>query len=171
MFGRRKHRNEEQFLAILEQYRDIVAKVCYIYASDSTPFDDLYQEVLINIWQGMESYRGEAKMSTWIYRTAINTCISSYRRNLRHSAAHVDRLSDLKLDIEAGMDSNRLEEYHKLQSLISKLNPVDKAIISLWLDEKSYTEISAIIGISSSNVAVKLHRIKEKLTTMAREEE
>ena len=80
---------EQRFIELTDAYKDVVAKVCYFYASPSAGFDDLYQEVLINLWQGMDSFRGEAKISTWIYRTAINTCITWHRRNNRHSKGAV----------------------------------------------------------------------------------
>ncbi|MDE6853682.1 MAG: sigma-70 family RNA polymerase sigma factor [Muribaculaceae bacterium] len=157
---------EQQFLDILGQYKDVVTKVCWLYADREAAFDDLYQETCINIWQGMNSFRGDARMSTWIYRTAINTCISWHRRNRRHS----DNSSIDNLKFEPVSDdkaSDIAEEYRELHRLISMLGPMDKAMITLWLDEKSYEEIALIVGMSLSNVAVKLHRIKERLTKLA----
>lgn len=159
---------EQMFIEIIGHYKEVVAKVCSLYVSPTAAFEDLYQEVLINIWQGMETYRGEAKVSTWIYRTAINTCITWYRRNSRHGGNTTTRLEDLVIDPADTSDtSGLLEEYRELYNLIAKLGPIDKALITLWLEEKTYDEISHIMGISPSNVAVRIHRIKEKLSKMA----
>ncbi|MDE6158407.1 MAG: sigma-70 family RNA polymerase sigma factor [Muribaculaceae bacterium] len=161
---------EARFMEVTGFYKEVVAKVCYLYSSANASFDDLYQEVLINLWQGLDSYRGEAKMSTWIYRTAINTCISWHRRNRRHSDSTV-KLDDVRIDIADTSDSAAaMEEYRQLYRLINMLGPVDKALVTLWLDEKPYDEIAAIMGISAGNVAVKMHRIKEKLSKLARTE-
>lgn len=160
---------EQMFINIIGHYKEVVAKVCSLYVSPTAAFEDLYQEVLINIWQGMETYRGEAKVSTWIYRTAINTCITWYRRNSRHGGNATTRLEDLVIDPADTSDtSGLLEEYRELYNLIAKLGPIDKALINLWLEEKTYDEISHIMGISPSNVAVRIHRIKEKLSKMAK---
>ena len=86
---------EKEFLAVTDKYKEVIAKVCYLYSSAWASFDDLYQEVLINLWQGLGSYRGEAKISTWIYRTAINTCITWHRRNARYGTRDTDRLDDI----------------------------------------------------------------------------
>lgn len=159
---------ERSFLAVTDQYKEVIAKVCYLYSNAYASFEDLYQEVLINLWQGLESYRGDAKISTWIYRTAINTCITWHRRNARYGKRDTDRLDDMLLepaDTDAG--ASAMEDYRELYRLISMLGPVDKALVTLWLDEKSYEEIAGITGLSQSNVAVRLHRAKERLTKLA----
>ena len=159
---------EKEFLAVTDRYKDVIAKVCYLYSSAWVSFDDLYQEVLINLWQGLGSYRGEAKISTWIYRTAINTCITWHRRNARYTPSGTDRLDEMNVDPADTADSvAAMEEYRELYRLISRLGAVDKALISLWLEEKPYDEIARITGLSQSNVAGRLHRAKEKLTKMA----
>lgn len=159
---------EKEFLAVTDKYKEVIAKVCYLYSSAWASFDDLYQEVLINLWQGLGSYRGEAKISTWIYRTAINTCITWHRRNARYGTRDTDRLDDMIFEpAETGDNASVMEDYRELYRLISMLGPVDKALITLWLDEKSYEDISHITGLSQTNVAVRLHRAKEKLTKLA----
>ncbi len=154
---------QKKFLEIADSYKDLVAKVCSVYSSDSAPFADLYQEVMINIWTGLDAFRGEAKMSTWLYRLAINTCITWHRRNRR------DRLFvpvDTIRDIPDTSDDTR-GNLNELYALIGRLEPFDKALITLWLDEKSYDEISAILGISKANVATRLHRVKARLSSLA----
>ena len=107
-------------------------------------------------------------MSTWIYRTAINTCITWHRRNGRHGGSTTIKLEDIVFDpADTASSAAMLEEYRELYRLISLLSPLDKALITLWLDEKPYDEIARIMGISASNVAVRIHRIKDKLSRMA----
>jgi len=154
---------QQQFLQLADACKDIIAKVCSVYSSESAPFADLYQEVMINLWTRLDSYRGEAKVSTWIYRLAINTCITWHRRNRRYS---------LRIPIEnafniPGDNNESQSQIRELYRLISKLGPFDKALITLWLDEKSYDEISSILGISKANVATRLHRVRSRLSTLA----
>ncbi len=159
---------EKDFLAVTNQYKEVIAKVCYLYSSAWASFDDLYQEVLINLWQGLDSFKGEAKISTWIYRTAINTCITWHRRNARYTPQRTDRLDDILFEpADTSDNASALEEYRELDRLISRLGDIDKALITLWLEEKPYEEIAHITGLSPANVAVRLHRAKEKLTKMA----
>ncbi len=147
-------------------YAPVIAKVCYLFAGPGAGFDDLYQETLLNLWVGMDSFRGDAAVSTWIYRMAINTCITWHRRNDRHSRSSVSAEEAFGLsdpDGDAAQQTERLEELRMLHELIAGLNPIDKAIITLWLDERPYDEIAAVTGISKSSVAVKIHRIKARL--------
>lgn len=167
---RNTNEREARFLAIADRYKEVVAKVCWVYASSSASFDDLYQEVLVNLWQGLDSFRGDAKMSTWIYRTAINTCITWHRRNGRHGGASTMRLDDMLFEPADDTGHADLESYKELYSLISRLGDIDKALVTLWLDGHSYEEISAVMGISVSNVGVRFYRIKEKLSKMANAE-
>ncbi len=158
---------EKRFLEITDKYKELVAKVCYLYSSAGAPFEDLYQEVLANIWEGLDTFRGEAKISTWMYRTAINTCLTWHRRNDRHDRQKVD-IEEMVTDLPDNDEGIAfIENLRMLHSLISRLEPIEKALITLWLDEKPYDEIALIAGISRSNVAVRIHRIKEKLSKMA----
>lgn len=153
---------QQRFLEVADQYKEVIARVCSVYSSDSAPFSDLYQEVMINLWIGLESWRGEAKMSTWIYRLAINTCITWQRRNRRHS-------NTLSLDAAfeiADPGDNKTARINELYTLIGRLNPFDKALITLWLDEKPYEEIAQIMGITKTNVATRLNRVRNKLSNM-----
>lgn len=159
---------ETRFLALTDQYKAVIAKVCGMYVSDNASFDDLYQEVLINLWQGMDAFRGDAKVSTWIYRTAINTCITWHRRNRRHGRATIDRLDDIPIEIPDDTTGNeQADDLRLLNALIARLGAIDKAILTLWLEENTYEEIGRIVGLSPGNIAVRLHRIKSKLAELA----
>lgn len=160
-----KIEKEQQFTAIIESNRQLIYKVCYMYASDDDHFKDLYQEVLINLWKGLDHFRGEAQLSTWIYRTCINTCVSVYRKNHKYE----EMLSLEGVSVEDSDDGTRLQQLHEMYGLINRLDCMEKAIILLWLDEKSYDEISEITGISRNNVASRLRRIKIKLQQLSEE--
>lgn len=156
---------EKLFLTVSDEHKALIAKVCYLYSSAVASFDDLYQEVLINLWNGLDGYRGDARITTWLYRLAINTCISWHRRNDRFGDSV--SLDDINVDPPDAVGGTADDEVRYLHSLISRLDPLEKAVITLWLDETPYDEIAAITGISKANVAVKLHRIKDKLTKIA----
>lgn len=156
---------EQQFMSIVEQNRQLIYKVCYIYAYDDDHFYDLYQEVLINIWKGLGRFRGDSKMSTWIYRTSINTCVTYYRKNHKYDEmVSIDGLT--VVDVSEGTHIQQLKEMYRL---INRLDRLEKAIILMWLDEKSYDEISEITGLSRNNVASRLRRIKMKLQQFSEE--
>ncbi len=154
-------------MSLVKQYRDVVSKVCYLYSSPTAPFEDLYQEVLINLWQGLETFRGDSKISTWIYRTAINTCITWHRKNRKYSSSSTDRLEDISIEPIDSASGERQDQWRELMSLISCLGVLDKALITLWLDGRTYDEIAEVTGLGQSNVAVRLHRIKSRLNKMA----
>lgn len=160
----KKSQRQEQFLEIADRYKEVIAKVCSVYASPSMPFSDLYQEVMVNLWTGLDTFRGDSRMSTWIYRIALNTCLSCY--------CHAGKFSRNMVNLDTGIDipdtdTGNSEEIRELYAMIGRLDLIDRALITLWLDEKSYEEISAIMGIGKSNVATRLFRIKQKLTKMA----
>ena len=140
-----------EFETFVREHRRIVGKVCYLYAVDSDDFDDLYQEVLINLWRGFDGFEGRAKVSSWVYRVALNTCISYYRRNRRHTGR-------LPLTDSLGAADEDPERGERLRDLYA---------LMLWLDELPYEEIAAITGLTRNNVASKLHRIKLKLREQA----
>ena len=153
---------DERFMEMLASHRQLIIKVCYMYANETATFDDLYQEVMINLWQGLDKWRGECKMSTWIYRLAFNTCVSYHRSTRRHNGGlQLDAIPEIAAD-----DSTRTADLKNMYRLISKLNPLDKAIIMLWLYEKPYDEIASITGLSKANIASRLYRIKNHLIEM-----
>ncbi len=151
---------EARFMAIVNDNRSLLYKVCHMYASDKEHFRDLYQEVLANIWEGIGGFRGEAAVSTWIYRIAINTCVTFFRHHNRHDSSKT--YLDMAYDIEDD-NGERNERLREMYRLISRLDKIDKAIILMWLDERSYDEIAEVTGFTRNNVATRLHRIKQRL--------
>ncbi len=154
---------KELFDTILSRYSPMIDKICYMYGSDEDHRKDLYQECMANVWQGLRSYRGDSQISTWLYRACINTCITCYRRN-RHSGGMVsiDDAGQIAAD-----DRSRSDELRELYRLISALSPVDRGIIMMWLDEKSYDEISDVTGMPRNTVASRIRRVKNRLVEMS----
>lgn len=159
---------ESRFMAVVNDNRQMIYKVCYMYATDNDHFKDLYQEVLASLWQGLDSFRGDSKMSTWIYRTAINTCVTFFRKHKSHGTDTVtlEAVADIP-----GDDNSRSDMLKEMYRLISGLNKMDKALILMWLDERSYDEIAEVTGLSRNNVATRLRRIKQRLVDENRKEE
>ena len=122
----------------------------------------MFQEVLIRVWRGLPSFNGKSDVKTWIYRIALNTCISIDRKKKRHPE------SRLSMDINLFADKDKeTEQVSMLHRRISRLQPFDRAIVLLWLENISYEEIGAIVGISAKNVSVRLVRIREQLKAMS----
>ena len=149
---------EELFCDVVHAHRNIIYKVCYIYAPKGM-IEDYYQEVLINLWQSFDQFEGRSKHSTWIYRVALYTCISFIRRKEPASIS-------LTFDLSTDEDSTLKEQLEELRSIISRLGHIDRALIVLWLEGYAYDEIAEITGLTRSNVAVKLMRAKDKIKEM-----
>lgn len=133
-----------------------------MFSKDNDEVQDLFQDILTNLWTGFDSFRGEAQQKSWVWRVALNTCISVERRKKnRPGAAQLSMDIDLYAD-----DDNDILQVQALHKRINSLGLVDRAIILLWLEDMSYEEIGAIMGITASNVGVKLFRIKERLKLM-----
>ncbi len=150
------------FETILSQYGPMVSKVCYMYGTDEDQRKDLYQECMANVWQGLRSFRGDSKLSTWLYRACINTCITAYRRNAVRATVPLDSAPPIAAD-----DNSRSDDLKEMYRLLSQLSPVERALIMMWLDEKSYDEISDVTGMPRNTVASRLRRIKAKLVDLA----
>jgi RNA polymerase sigma-70 factor (ECF subfamily) len=154
---------ETGFIRMIQENERIIYKVCSFYISDNFRMEDLYQETVLNLWRSYPKFRNESSYSTWIYRIALNSCISDLRKESRH---HQNVPLSRSEDIVFEPDSME-EDIRELYVMIRQLKTLERAIILLWLEEKSYREIADITGLSLSNVATKLKRIKEKLKTMS----
>lgn len=148
------------FERIVMEHKSTIYSVCYMFTETKLEADDLFQEVLISLWQGFESYRGDASLRSWIYRVSMNTCISYKRKK------HIKTVP-LEFSVDSmAPDSPSSKQARLLHERISKLELFDRAIVLLWLEDIPYDEIAAIVGISSKAVGVRLVRIKEKLKSM-----
>jgi RNA polymerase sigma-70 factor (ECF subfamily) len=154
---------ELQFTRMVKEYRKTIYTVCYFFSKDTEEVNDLYQEILINLWKGFPNYRGESSLKTWIWRVSLNTCSNQERK--KKSRIQTVPLSidiDLYNDDDAGS-----RQIQMLYDRINQLDVFDRAIILLWLENMTYQDIADVVGISVSNVTTRLFRIKEQLKTMS----
>ena len=149
----------DKFLELVEENKKMIYKVSHMYCDNIIDKKDLFQEIIANLWKGYPNFKGNSKVSTWIYRISINTAVSWFRdyvKNNRH-IEYTDVIPQLQDDFAID------ELFEQLYSAIGNLSKVDKAIILLQLDGYSYDDISEIIGLTKTNVATKINRIKLKL--------
>ena len=153
--------DKNTFAEILDKHRGIIHKVSMLYTNNREDQEDLFQDICFQICRSYNNFRNEAQFSTWLYRVALNTAISQVRKNKRKTPSETFyeniHYASMKNDDSEG-------QVQQLFKAISMLNRIDKAIILLWLEEKNYDEIADILGISKSNVSVKLVRIKRNLS-------
>ena len=152
--------NDKYFNELIKENRLLILKVCSMFYRDEASQKDLFQDICINIWKGLPGFKQKAEISTWLYRVALNTALSQRKKHLRNPLHYADEIGDTE---EHLIPDPKDEKVKALYAAIAMLRPVEKAIILLYLEEKSYNEIAAIIGISSKNVSVKLVRIKRIL--------
>ncbi len=152
---------ERNFINTIEEHRGIIFKVCKMYCTNEDDSSDLYQDIVAQLWKAWKGFRGEAKISTWIYRIALNTAISGFRKQKRNPLKN--SLDAGKLTIEQEDNLKKKEDIDTLYMAIDMLSDVEKAMMMLYLDEVPYEEIASIMGITQNNVRVKMLRIREKL--------
>ena len=155
--------SEKEFAQLVREHKTTIYTVCYMFSKDKDEVEELFQEVLIALWRGFETFRGECNIRSWIYRVSLNTCISAERKKRR-------RADSVRLDMNINLFSDTDEDSRQSQMLrkrIGKLGVFDRAIILLWLENLSYEEIGAIVGITVKNVSVRLVRIREQLKNMS----
>ena len=164
--------DEQQFLALINGNRPRILKVCRVYAWNAADQDDLYQEILFQIWRALPGLKQDTHANTWLYRIAINTSISFVRRRAARGgqALALDH-EQLTQHIESRQthDDGAKEQVARLYDAIAQLNEVEKALVTLFLEDFSYEEMAEVLGLSASNVGVMLHRAKKKLSTMMQE--
>ncbi|MBD5192726.1 MAG: sigma-70 family RNA polymerase sigma factor [Bacteroidales bacterium] len=156
--------SEQVFELLVRENKSTIYSVCYMFAADRAEADDLFQDALINLWNGFDRFRGESSLKSWIYRVTLNTCISYKRKK---------RIKTIPLEISPDCfseDSVEGRQSRMLHDRIYQLGPMDRAIILLWLEDLPYDEIGAIVGLSAKSVGVRLVRIREKLKKMSNPE-
>ena len=148
---------------MVKEYRKTIYTVCYFFSKDTEEVNDLYQEILINLWRGFPNYRGESSLKTWIWRVSLNTCSNQERKKKR-------RIQTVPLSIDIDLYNDEDAGSRQIQMLydrINRLDVFDRAIILLWLENMTYQDIADVVGISVSNVTTRLFRIKEQLKSMS----
>ena len=154
---------KEKFISVIKDNQNLIYKICYSYCSNSENRKDLQQEILMQLWNSFSKFDGRVKISTWIYRIALNTAITFYRNDCKYK--------DKKVTIDASIislsyfesDSEQDETIVMLYHFIERLDEMDKALILLYLDDNKYKDIADILGISETNIATKISRIKKSL--------
>jgi RNA polymerase sigma factor (sigma-70 family) len=152
---------QAEFQALMEEHKKILYKVCHSYCRDRDARDDLAQEIIVQLWRSFGKFDGRCRFSTWMYRIALNVAISFYRSEstrTRHMISGDEQLLEI-----ADEPESRLEEFRLLYEFIAGLDPLNKALILLYLDGNSYEEIADVAGITETNVATKLARLKNKM--------
>ena len=157
---------EQEFLSVIREYERVIYKVCYLYTTPNATLNVLYQEAVLNIWKAFPKLRRECKISTWIYRIALNTCISFIRKE-----KNIPEIVTLTQEADRSEEDDETQAMlQQLYRMINRLGQLEKSIILLYLEEKSYEDISEITGLTVTNVATKLNRIKDKLKKMNKED-
>ncbi len=151
----------QHFTAEILAHRGIIHKICRVYRKDADDRNDLYQEIVLNAWQSFPRFEGRSKFSTWLYRVAINTALYQTRKD-----KFFGKLSDLDSAENQPEELSNEDDLRLLYQAIDQLDPVDKSIVLLYLDELPYKEISEITGLTETNVGVKLNRIKLKMKNL-----
>ena len=166
--------DEQKFLELVTENRDRLLRVCRVYAWNAADQDDLYQEVLLQIWRGLPALKEEQFANTWLYRVAINTAISfvrkrasSLNRVVHFEHAHLTHA----VESQQALDDKADDRIADLYNAIYKLDPLEKALVTLFLEDFTYEQMSEAMGISANNVGVMLHRAKKKLSCLMEEEE
>jgi RNA polymerase sigma-70 factor (ECF subfamily) len=159
-----KQKQQQFFQVIIEQHKGILFKVARAYCPNEDDRQDLLQEMMIQVWQSIHKYNEQYQISTWLYRISLNVAISFYRKNASRSGRF--RVIDEQTEQVPTEDKSEDErQLYLLEHFIGELKEIDKALIILYLEDKSHTEIAEIVGMSVSNVGTKIGRIKEKLKT------
>lgn len=151
--------DEKHFLKLVSEHQGIIHKICRLYRDTAADREDLFQEIVFQLWRGVNTFRGDAKPSTWIYRVALNTAIATFRKR-KPDIEYTLQLPDVLQEDESEELALRRE---RLFIAIKQLNDGEKAIVALYLDDMDHRQIAEITGITENNVAVKLNRIKTKI--------
>lgn len=165
--------DEHDFLELVNENRNRILRVCRVYSWNSADQDDLYQEILSQIWRGLPALKQRQFANTWLYRVAINTAISFARKRTSRTnrVVYVEH-TDLTRTIESRQttEENTNDLIANLYSALFKLNPLEKALVTLFLEDFTYEQIAEVTGINANNVGVMLHRAKKKLSSLMKEE-
>lgn len=152
---------EREFTQLVQEQKSTIYTVCYMFARDKDEAADLFQDVLINLWKGIGKFRNDSEISTWVYRVSLNTCISADRKKRKMPTTRLDM--NINLFDDDDTDSRQIQV---LRQRIQRLQPLDRAIVLLWLESLSYQEIADIVGLTPKNISVRLTRIRLQLKQM-----
>ncbi|RZK39027.1 MAG: sigma-70 family RNA polymerase sigma factor [Pedobacter sp.] len=155
--------DEKNFLNLISLHQGIIYKVCKLYRDVEEDREDLFQEIVFQLWRSIDSFRGASKTSTFIYRVALNTAIASFRREKKRIVDFTHQLPEQEMEVENDEQAYKREQ---LMYAIKQLGEADRAIMILLLEDMSYREIAEVIGTNENNIAVKINRIKQKIKNL-----
>jgi RNA polymerase sigma factor (sigma-70 family) len=161
-----KERSDIEFEGIIREHELLIWKVCRIYTRADADASDLFQEIVIQLWKSYTNFRGESKFTTWLYRVAINTAISGLRKKKDFISSYEP--ARLPVHLPEPANGHQDEQMEEMYQAIGRLNEVEKAVVMLYLDDKSYEEMEDIMGMSQGNLRVKMNRIREKLRQLTK---
>ena len=159
---------EKRFEVQIREHERLIHKVCRMYAYTQSDHEDLFQDIVLQLWQAYPKFRSESKFSTWLYRVAINTAISGRRKqkDFMTTTDPADLLFDQR--IEEAVLSEKEDRLGQLYNAIRQLNEIEKAIVMLYMEERTYAEMEEVMGISEATLRVKMNRIREKLRQLTK---
>lgn len=157
---------ERRFVDITRNQGGLVSSICLSFARSKEEFEDLRQDAFLNIWRGIDSFRADSSISTWVYRITLNTCVS-WQRKSRGGERQAEALNEFYRELFDETSREDIERYEQMYRLIAQLPPLDKSALLMWLDDKSYDEIAEVMGLSRNAVASRLKRAKDRLAAMA----
>lgn len=157
--------SEARFIELVESHGETINRICRSFSYREGDFDDLRQDALVNIWRGLQSFRNESELRTWLYRVTLNTCVSTYRKRPKGEFVDVMSMGNVLPDRGDGMDDSEW-----LRTLVGELPEIDRAIIVMWLEDLSYDEIADVMGMKRNTVATRIRRTKDKLRTIIEKE-
>lgn len=155
---------EKTFVDLFKPNQRLIHKICRIYTDNAEDHEDLFQEITVQLWRSFPGFKGEAKFSTWMYKVALNTAMTLFRKPKKKELQHADvDVSSLRIEYEAYEDNEH--KLKKMYKAIYELSDVEKALIMMYLEDRSYREIGEILGITEGNARVKMNRAKNNLRT------
>jgi RNA polymerase sigma-70 factor (ECF subfamily) len=162
------HKQEADFVSLIEENQNIIHKICRIYTQSDAEHKDLFQEISIQLWRSFDRFEGKSKFSTWMYRVGLNTAITIYRKEKKRIDTYIlnDEISRIEVD---QYDPVIDEKLNWLYQKIEKFSEIDKALVLLYLEDKRYDEIADTLGITAVNARVKMNRIKKRLKKMIKQ--
>ncbi len=160
---------EAEFIDLVNRHQGIIHRMCRVYAATASDRQDLFQDILYNLWKSYPAFKHEAAFTTWMYRIALNTAITSLRK-FKRKPQHVE-IDETIENAHRTSDDSGGDDIELLHQAIRKLNPVERALIMLYLEDLSHKEMSEVLGLTPSNIGVKLSRIKSKLQILLRQQE
>jgi len=156
------NRQQQEFVQLLNQHQPLIHKVCNLYGQAVTDRDDLFQEIVVQLWKAYPKFRGEAKFSTWMYKIALNTAISGLRKRKNHIASFDPEKLPTEIQDEI-YNTEKEVQLEQMYAAIRELSEIERALVMLYLEDRPYDEMEEILGINQNNLRVKMNRIKEKL--------